>query len=173
MAPEKTDDVFVISQRDKSQKSNRGGIGSMSIEVRKSANNSSHQIDSNGANSPKNGAIKSNVVSFALDELTKQSGSPAFNPMGSILSPEEIIKQLNAKDNSFNQSPKAADKLANKLSFAKNRYERCYAKIKDFSKLNRPSLIEKVLKQRSPEPNTGKMNEYVCETHQNVQDHLN
>ena len=175
MAPEKTDDVFVISQRDKSQKSNRGGIGSMSIEVRKSANNSSHKIDSNGASSPKNGAIKSNVVSFALDELTKQSGSPAFNPMGSILSPEEIIKQLNAKDNSFNQSPKAADKLANKLSFAKNRYERCYAKIKDFSKLNRPSLIEKVLKDKnlSPEANSGIMNDYVCETLQNpVPGHL-
>ena len=70
MAPEKTDDVFVISQRDKSKNSNRG-IGSMSIEVRKSANNSTHLIDSNGANSPKNGALKSNVVSFALDELTK------------------------------------------------------------------------------------------------------
>lgn len=92
--------------------------------------------------------------------------------MGNILSQDEIIKQLNAKDNSFNQSPKAVQ-LTNKLSFAKNRYEPCYAKIKDFSKLNRPSLIEKVLKQRSPEPNTGKMNEYVCETHQNVQDHLN
>ena len=95
--------------------------------------------------------------------------------MGSILSPEEIIKQLNAKDNSFNQSPKAADKLANKLSFAKNRYERCYAKIKDFSKLNRPSLIEKVLKDKnlSPEANSGIMNDYVCETLQNpVPGHL-